>query len=65
MIGSFFDVVVVDDENKDIGFCEFKVFIFRMYKKENLVYGNILNVLVKFFCYSVELFEIYFVLFYL
>lgn len=63
MIGSFFDVVVVDDENKDIGFCEFKVFIFRMYKKENLVYGNILNVLVKF--YSVVLFEIYFVLFYL
>lgn len=63
MIGIFFDVVVVDDENKDIGFCEFKVFIFRMYKKENLVYGNILNVLVKF--YSVVLFEIYFVLFYL
>lgn len=39
LIGSSPDAVVVDDENKDIGLCEFKAPIFRMYKKENSVHG--------------------------
>lgn len=65
LIGSSPDAVVVDDENKDIGLCEFKAPIFRMYKKENSVHGNILNVLVKSSCYNVVLLEIHFALFYL
>lgn len=41
LIGTSPDAVVVDDQNRDIGLCEFKAPIYRMYKPENTVHGNL------------------------
>ena len=40
LIGTSPDAVVIDDHKKDIGLCEFKAPIYRMYRKENSVHGN-------------------------
>nr|XP_022333457.1 uncharacterized protein LOC111130584 [Crassostrea virginica] len=39
LIGTSPDAVVIDDHKKDIGLCEFKAPIYRMYRKENSVHG--------------------------
>lgn len=39
LIGTSPDAVVVDDQGEDIGLCEFKAPIYRMYKTENTVQG--------------------------